>query len=147
MHDVPGHSYSKNERWFAMIKGSGDSALGELGYQRSRGDLGLARVFSGSSLRSPRSARPLPMWRFVSLIGLTFLFFSQASATEKIGLSIGAVVRPVHYSRLYGWHCGMRTHRHKKTCGWSRGGYWGDSEEYQAWRRRSFGAGGRPVEN
>jgi hypothetical protein len=139
--------HSQNELWFAMIKGSGDSALGEFSCLCGCWD---TRVFSGSRLRSPRPASPLPMWRFVSLIGLTVLFFpSWASATEKIGLSIGAVVQPVHYSRLYGWHCGMRNydHRHKKTCQWSRGGYWGDSEGYRAWRRRSFGAGGRPLEN
>src|SRR5262245_11579302 len=100
--------------------------------------------------RSPGSAGPLQMWRFVSLIGLIFLFFpSQTSATEKMGLSIGHVVQPVHYSRLYGWHCGMRTydHKYKKTCQWWRGGYWDDGDEYRAWRRRSFGAGGRPLEN
>ena len=92
------------------------------------------------------------MWRLVSFIGLTFLFFpSQTSGAGEIGLAVAnsAIVQPVHYSKLYGWHCGMRNydHRHKETCQWSRGGYWDDSEEYRAWRRRSFGAGGRPLEN
>lgn len=145
-----GHSYSQKERWFAMIKGSGDSALGELGCLRGCWGLGgLARVFSVSSLISAGSASPLPMWRFISLIGLTFLFFpGQANATEKTGLSTDAVVQPAHYSRLYGWHCGMRNydHRHKKACQRSRGGYGGDGED-RASRRRSFGVGGRPLEN
>jgi hypothetical protein len=48
------------------------------------------------------------------------------------------VVERVHYSRRYGWHCGIRAygHRHKEACQQTR-----DSQ------RRLFGAGGRPAEN
>ena len=68
------------------------------------------------------------------------------------GLRDAAAAERVYCSRRSGWHWGMRNygHEHRKTCQRMRkGGYWGDSEGSQnrAWQRRSFGAGGRPVEN
>jgi hypothetical protein len=45
-----GHSYSQNDRWFAMIRGSSDSALGEFsclcgcwGFQRIKAEKSWAR--------------------------------------------------------------------------------------------------------
>jgi hypothetical protein len=97
---------------------------------------------------------------FVVFIGaLTFLNSPhQTNAVVAVGRSVAdagrdkGFVEHVHYSRRYGWHCGMRNYgyEHRKTCQWTReGGYWGGSEEsrYGAWRRRLFGVGGRPVEN
>ena len=58
------------------------------------------------------------------------------------------VVEPVHYSKRYGWHCGMWKpygHKHKESCH-RASGYHSEEGRYGAWRRR-FGAGGRPVEN
>ena len=45
------------------------------------------------------------MWRVVSFIGLTFLFFpSQTSGAGEIGVACAnsAIVQPMHYSKLYG---------------------------------------------
>jgi hypothetical protein len=65
------------------------------------------------------------MWRLVSFIGLTFLFFpNQTSLTREIGLAGAnrAIVQPMHYRKLYGWHCERNYgHGHKKTCrSWGR---------------------------
>ena len=94
----------------------------------------------------------------LALIGaLNLLLWSaQTDAGVGVGASVAdsvlgeGVIEPVHYSRRYGWHCGMWKpygHEHKESCHRARG-FWGNSEEgrYGAWRRR-FGAGGRPVEN
>ena len=84
----------------------------------------------------------------------------HSPAQTDVGVGVGAgvadslldkgIIEPVHYSRRYGWHCGMWKalgHEHKESCH-RAGSYWGHSEEgrYGVWRRR-FGAGGRPVEN
>ncbi len=87
-----------------------------------------------------------------ALGALTFLVSpSQTNAVVGVGPSHSlldkGVIEAVHYGR-YGWHCGMRNygHEHRETCQRTRGGgYWGNSDG--AWRRRPFGAGGRPVEN
>jgi hypothetical protein len=68
------------------------------------------------------------MLRFgpVALVGaLTCLVYSHQSNTA-VGVrpSIAdsllpeSVVEPVHYSRRYGWHCGMRNygHEHREAC-------------------------------
>ena len=86
-----------------------------------------------------------------ALIGaLNFLLSpAQADAGVGVGASVAdslldkGVIEPVHYSRRFGWHCGMWRsygHEHKESCHRARG-FWGNSEEgrYGAWRRR-FGA-------
>ena len=96
----------------------------------------------------------------VALIGALTLLASPSETNAAVGvgpfvadsLLPESLVEPVHYSRRYGWHCGMRNydHEHRETCQRMRErGYWGSSEgsQYGAWRRRLFGAGGRPVEN
>ena len=98
------------------------------------------------------------MLRFglVALTGaLTFLLApSQTNATVGVGSIVAnslvdkGVIELVHFSRRYGWHCGMRKygHDHREACQRQReGGYWSDDDG--AWKRRPFGAGGRPVEN
>jgi hypothetical protein len=93
----------------------------------------------------------------VALIGaLTCLVYShQSNAAVGVAPSVGdsllleSVVEPVHYSRRYGWHCGMRNygHEHSEACQPRREDhYWGgtDGSRYGAWRRRLFGAGGTP---
>jgi len=95
------------------------------------------------------------MLRFglVAVGAVTFLVStSQTNADVGVRPSDGLLdrgeIEPVHYSRRYGWHCGMRNygHEHRETCQRRReGGYSGHSDG--AWRRRPFGAGGRPVEN
>jgi hypothetical protein len=102
------------------------------------------------------------MLRFglVALTGaLTFLLApSQTNATVGVGSVVAdslvdkGVIELVHFSRRYGWHCGMRKydHEHRETCQRTREHrYWGDSEgsRYGGWRRRSFGPGGRAIEN
>ena len=89
----------------------------------------------------------------------TFVVFpGELDATVAVGLSVTdslgdtGVVEPVHYSRRYGWHYGMRNYsqEHRDTCQRTReDGYWGGGEVNLcgALRRRLFGAGGRPVEN
>ena len=60
-----------------------------------------------------------------------FIFPSQNNAAGEVGPSDSlldkAVIEPVHYSRRYGWHCGMRNygHEHRENC--HEGGYWGDT--------------------
>jgi len=72
----------------------------------------------------------------VALIGaLTCLVYShQSNAAVGVAPSVGdsllleSVVEPVHYSRRYGWHCGMRNygHEHSEACQPRREDhYWG----------------------
>jgi hypothetical protein len=94
-------------------------------------------------------------FRLIAITGaLTLLVSSgRSNVAVVIGPSVAdslvdeGMTELVHYSRRYGWHCGMRNynHEHRETCRRAReGGY---SERNGAWRRRPFGAGGRPVEN
>ena len=94
------------------------------------------------------------MLRFgvVALGALTFLVSpSQTNAAAGVSGRLTAYSTKVSLNPCmrYGWHCGMRNygHEHRENC--HEGGYWGDTEgsRYGAWRRRPFGAGGRPVEN
>jgi hypothetical protein len=95
------------------------------------------------------------MLRFgLGALGALTILISQSQTDRSVGVGPAhslldkGVIGPVHYSRRYGWHCGMRNygHEHTGTCRRTReGGYWGDSDG--VWRRRPFGAGGRPVEN
>ena len=75
----------------------------------------------------------------------TFLVSStQTDAAVGVGPFVAdsllekSVVEPVHYSRRYGWHCGIWAygHRHKEAY-----------QQTRDWQRRLFGAGGRPAEN
>ena len=94
-------------------------------------------------------------FRIVAITGaLTLLVSSDRSnAAVVIGTSVAesmvdkGIIELVHYGRRYGWHCGMRkySHEHRETCQRTREG--GSSDRDGAWRRRPFGAGGRPVEN
>ena len=114
-------------------------------------------TMSLSNGRTPNRRESMSRLGPVTLIGaLTCLAYSHQSnaavgVAPSVADSLQGVVEPVHYSRRYGWHCGMWKsygHEHKESCH-RAGGYWGDREEgrYGAWRRRLFGAGGRPVEN
>ena len=99
------------------------------------------------------------MLRFglVALIGALTSFLvppNQANAATGSGPSVfdslveKGIIEFVHYSRRYGWHCGMWKpygHKHKEGCH-RASGYHSEEGQYGAWRRR-FGAGGRPVEN
>ena len=49
-----------------------------------------------------------------------------SGAAVAVSVLDQGIVEPVHYSKRYGWHCGMYErygHGHKEAC-W-RGGYWG----------------------
>src|SRR5262245_4747744 len=93
------------------------------------------------------------------IVALIFLVCPrQSNAAVGVGPPVAesmlaqGVIELVYYSRRYGWHCGMLSyhHEHRATCQRMReGGYWDDSDRsrYGASRRRSFGTGGRPVEN
>ena len=92
------------------------------------------------------------MLRFglVALSALTFLVSpTQTNAAVRVGPSDSllhkGVIEPVHYIRRYGWHCSMGkyNHEHREICRRTREGRDRDG----TWRRRPFGAGGRPVEN
>ena len=97
---------------------------------------------------------------FVAVLGAVTFLISSTQTDAAVGVvsfvadSVleRSVVEPVHYSGRHGWHWGIRNydHEHRETCTRTReGGYWGDSDasRYKAWRRRLFGAGGRPVED
>ena len=82
--------------------------------------------------------------------GLALLLTSHAALGAPVvdSLRPESVVEPVHYSSIYGYHCGMRNypHTHKEECQQTREGRQ-SREEGSKLRRRGFGAGGRPVEN
>ena len=101
--------------------------------------------------------KPVLRVGLIALIGALMSFLvppSQANAATGSGPSVfdslveKGIIEFVHYSRRYGWHCGMRKygHDHREACQRQReGGYWSDDDG--AWKRRPFGGGGRPVEN
>jgi hypothetical protein len=91
---------------------------------------------------------------FYALIGAFTLLFCLSTAKQLLAGSLRgkAAAESVHYDRRYGWRCGMQNygHEYRKIC-WriKESGRWSDNEGKGSWswQRRSFGAGGRPVEN
>jgi len=54
----------------------------------------------------------------------------------------GGLLKPVHYSHRWGWHCGRRGfgHHHRERCGWGPGPRWWLGS---GWRRGHPGWRGR----
>ena len=92
----------------------------------------------------------------IAVIGtLTVLSFSSrtnAALTSEASI-LGNLVdkgvsEPAHYGKRHGGHCGMReySHEHRWACQRVLERSYG-TENKKSWRRRPFGAGGRPAEN